>query len=135
MKRIPMFALLGPAMIGVVMTLGCGSKPTDKPVATDTTAPAENDPMAALTDAERTAVLAQKVCPVTNAPLGSMGTPLKVTVEGRDVWLCCEGCADAVKEDPAKYFAILDAQPAAEGEAASEDEAAPAGEATAEPAS
>jgi hypothetical protein len=133
MKRIPMVALLGPAIIGVVTTLGCESKPTDKPVATDTTAPAENDPMAALTETERAAVLAQKVCPVTNEPLGSMGTPLKVTVEGRDVWLCCEGCADAVKEDPAKYFAILDAPPASEGEAAAKDEAAPAGEATAQP--
>jgi hypothetical protein len=133
MKRFLLLALLGPAMIGVVTTLGCESKATDKPVATDSTAPDENDPMADLTDAERSAVLAQKVCPVTNEPLGSMGSPIKVTVEGRDVWLCCDGCVDAIKKDPAKYLAVLDAPPVSEAEAPAPGDAASEGEATPEP--
>lgn len=60
-----------------------------------------------LSDADRTAALSQKVCPVTDEPLGSMGTPLKVTVEGRDVFLCCGGCEDQIKNEPAKYLAKL----------------------------
>ena len=31
----------------------------------------------------------QKTCPVTDALLGSMGTPVKVQVKGRTVFLCC----------------------------------------------
>ena len=52
----------------------------------------------ALVDADRTAALAQKVCPVTDKPLGSMGKPPKVTVEGQDVFLCCGGCEEELKE-------------------------------------
>jgi hypothetical protein len=47
----------------------------------------------------------QKVCPVTDQPLGSMGTPVRVAVEGRTVFLCCEGCAPALKKNPGKYLA------------------------------
>jgi len=49
----------------------------------------------------------QKLCPVTNKPLGSMGTPARVVVGGRAVFLCCEGCEDALKREPAKYLAKL----------------------------
>jgi hypothetical protein len=62
---------------------------------------------ASLSEADRTAALAQKICPVSDEPLGTMGTPLKVTVEGRDVFLCCEGCKKALEEDPQKYLAKL----------------------------
>lgn len=65
--------------------------------------------LAKLNEADRTAALAQKICPVSDEPLGSMGAPLKVTVEGRDVFLCCEGCKKALEEDPNKYLAKLDA--------------------------
>ena len=133
MKRFPLLALLAPAMIGLVTMLGCESKSTEKPVATDASAPAEKDPLADLPEADRAAIMAQKVCPVSTEALGSMGAPIKVTVEGRDVWVCCEACIDAVKKDPAKYFAILDAPPATEGEAASQGDAATEGEATPEP--
>jgi hypothetical protein len=36
----------------------------------------------------------QKVCPVTDAPLRSMGVPDKVTLKGKTVFLCCEGCEE-----------------------------------------
>ncbi|MDR3634432.1 MAG: heavy metal-binding domain-containing protein [Isosphaeraceae bacterium] len=35
---------------------------------------------------------AQKTCPVTGKPLGSMGPPVPVVVAGKRVFLCCEGC-------------------------------------------
>jgi Cu(I)/Ag(I) efflux system membrane fusion protein len=47
----------------------------------------------------------QKLCPVTNKPLGSMGTPARVVVSGRVVFLCCDGCEDSLKNEPAKYLA------------------------------
>lgn len=75
--------------------------------------PAETNPeieaaMAKLSEADRAAAEKQKVCPVSGEPLGSMGTPVKITVEGRDVFLCCAHCEDAIKADPQKYLAKLD---------------------------
>lgn len=49
----------------------------------------------------------QKVCPVTNIPLGSMGTPIKVNVSGRLVFICCEGCRESLLAEPAKHLAKL----------------------------
>ncbi len=47
----------------------------------------------------------QKTCPVTDLPLGSMGPPIKVMVEGHQVFICCEGCRDKLLAEPAKYLA------------------------------
>lgn len=46
----------------------------------------------------------QGVCPVTGKPLGSMGPPVSVTVNGRTVQLCCKGCEDRLRESPDKYL-------------------------------
>lgn len=66
--------------------------------------------LAELNDADRAAALAQKVCPVSGEALGSMGTPIKVTVKGRDVFLCCEGCREKLEANPDEYLAKLDAK-------------------------
>ncbi len=63
--------------------------------------------LAKLPDGEREAAIAQKDCPVSEHALGSMGAPVKVTVEGRDVFICCEGCRDMLTKEPAKYLAKL----------------------------
>jgi len=63
---------------------------------------------AELSAEDRTAAEKQQICPVTDAALGSMGKPFKISVEGREVFLCCEMCKDAVAGDPAKYLAKLD---------------------------
>lgn len=62
--------------------------------------------------ADQELALKQAVCPVSDGHLGSedMGKPYKVTVAGRTVFLCCDGCEDKLKADPKKYFAKLDAQ-------------------------
>lgn len=49
----------------------------------------------------------QKICPVSGEPLGSMGVPYKVTVKGRDVLLCCQGCEGEIEENPDQYLAKL----------------------------
>ena len=49
---------------------------------------------AELSEADRAAALAQKICPVSGDELGEMGTPIKVSVNGRDVFLCCPSCKE-----------------------------------------
>lgn len=63
-----------------------------------------------LSDADRALVEAQVICPVTEVRLGSMGmgTPIKLEVEGRTVFICCEGCRDGMLDNPKKYFKVLD---------------------------
>ncbi|HEV3342009.1 MAG TPA: heavy metal-binding domain-containing protein, partial [Pirellulales bacterium] len=51
---------------------------------------------------ERVAAERQKVCPVTGMALGSMGTPVKVELNGQTVWLCCAGCEVEASEQPGK---------------------------------
>jgi Cu(I)/Ag(I) efflux system membrane fusion protein len=40
-----------------------------------------------------------------------MGDPLSVDVQERKVWVCCAGCTDRLKSQPAKYISRLDAPP------------------------
>jgi len=51
----------------------------------------------------------QSICPVTGKPLGSMGTPSRLVVSGRPVFLCCDGCEERFQREPAKYLAKLSA--------------------------
>ena len=64
--------------------------------------------MAKLPPEDRALAEKQKVCPVTDAPLGSMGIPIKVTVKGRTVFLCCGGCQGKLNKNADKYLAKLD---------------------------
>jgi YHS domain-containing protein len=100
------FVLL--AFAGATALVGCKDDAKDQPPTPAADAPAETDLFAALPAADEAAARAQRVCPVTGEALDSMGGPIKVTIEGRDVFLCCEHCVEALEEDPAKYFAILD---------------------------
>ncbi len=63
--------------------------------------------LAGLSADERAAAVAQKVCPVSDEPLGSMGTPVKVPVGERNVFICCEGCRDELQKNSEKYLAKL----------------------------
>jgi Cu(I)/Ag(I) efflux system membrane fusion protein len=58
----------------------------------------------------------QKVCPVTDAELGTMGPPIAVEAGGRVIWTCCDACPPKVTADPALFLAKLAslAAPAAE---------------------
>ena len=49
----------------------------------------------------------QKTCPVSGEPLGSMGVPIKVRAKGTDVFVCCDGCKDAVLAETDKFLAKL----------------------------
>lgn len=60
-----------------------------------------------LSEADQLLVKQQQTCPVTEAPLGSMGTPVFTMVQGRKVFLCCKGCEAGLLADPQKYLAKL----------------------------
>ncbi|MBX9654792.1 efflux RND transporter periplasmic adaptor subunit [bacterium] len=48
----------------------------------------------------------QKYCPVLKgSELGSMGTPLRVTVEGETFFVCCKGCLPKTKSSPKEVLA------------------------------
>lgn len=47
-------------------------------------------------------------CPVSGEKLGSMGDPLVLAYDGREVRLCCKGCVRSFEKDPDKYWAEID---------------------------
>jgi multidrug efflux pump subunit AcrA (membrane-fusion protein) len=52
---------------------------------------------------------AQEYCPVRqNNRLGSMGAPVKITIQGQPVFLCCKGCVDEAREHPDQTLAKLE---------------------------
>lgn len=63
--------------------------------------------IALLPKADQAAALAQRTCPVTGDLLGSDGKPLSVKVGGRTIFVCCMGCIDEVKANPAKFLKKL----------------------------
>lgn len=74
------------------------AKLSDEELANVKKLPAEDQPLA----------LAQAVCPVSDEHLGAMDAPIKETVEGRTVFLCCEGCKDELKANPKAALEKLD---------------------------
>ncbi len=100
--------------LGASSCVGCADSVDTDPVAVDVEMTQEDgmeseiaSAMAELSAEDRAAAEKQKTCPVGGEPLGSMGAPFKVAVEGRDVFLCCEGCKEALLENPEKYLAKL----------------------------
>jgi len=102
--------------IGLLAFVGCSEdSTTSSPSASPSTSAdwktgLDEDVVAGLSklsDADREAALQQKVCPVTGKQLGSMGAPRKVTVNGQDVFLCCDGCESEIKSKPDEYLAKL----------------------------
>jgi Cu(I)/Ag(I) efflux system membrane fusion protein len=63
--------------------------------------------LAQLPPVDRAVAEAQKLCPITAKPLGSMGVPVKVMIDGQPVFVCCAGCEDSAKENAAKTLAAV----------------------------
>ncbi len=63
--------------------------------------------LAELSEEDRAAAEKQHMCPVSGKMLGMMGTPVKLSVKGQDVWICCEDCEETLRGDPDKYLAKL----------------------------
>jgi hypothetical protein len=91
---------------------GCGDKTEKKTDESKQTSPSNGDSkiekaLAELSEADRAAATAQRICPVSDEELGSMGKPPKVTIDGQDVFICCPGCEDKLRENPEMYLAKL----------------------------
>jgi multidrug efflux pump subunit AcrA (membrane-fusion protein) len=57
--------------------------------------------LAKLPEEDRKLAEAQRYCAVlTSNPLGSMGPPVKLSIEGQTVFLCCQGCKSSAAADP-----------------------------------
>ncbi len=56
---------------------------------------------------DRAAALAQRICPITENTLGSMGVPIKVQLAGKTAFLCCENCREEAEKEPKKIIAKL----------------------------
>lgn len=86
----------------------------------DVSSPEVLEALAQLSEEDRTLAERQRICPVTKYPLGSMGTPPKVDIDGRIVFICCEGCREALINDVEKYMRVLE-----EGQESEAEELAP----------
>ncbi len=115
MRKTMMFLSL---LAVLAFAYGC-TEPTDTPPADPDASESSDDDaaqnqseieaaLAALPEEDREAAREQKICPVSGVLLGSMKTPCKVTVKGREVFLCCSGCEGTIKDDPDTYLAKLD---------------------------
>ena len=94
MKRLLLFAAL-------VLAAGC----TDAGPAGGGKADKVQTAMAQLSPGDRALAEQQRLCPVTDEPLGSMGRPVKLIVDGRPVFICCKGCEQELRSDAKKYMA------------------------------
>lgn len=65
--------------------------------------------LAKLSPDDRALAEAQKFCPVLrDSRLGSMGTPIKLTIADRPVFICCEGCQKRALANPEATLKALD---------------------------
>ena len=64
--------------------------------------------LAELSTEDRSTALSQKFCAImTDSLLGSMGTPIKVEIDSKPVFLCCKGCKAKALRDPEATLAIV----------------------------
>ena len=95
-------------------TAGKGSVTTVRPSTPDDEDAKIASELAKLPTADRKGAEAQRFCAVLEeSRLGSMGVPIKVTLEGETVFLCCAGCKSQALADPKKILEKLKARPKA----------------------
>lgn len=64
--------------------------------------------LAKLSPEDRKAAEAQKFCAVESENLlGSMGTPVKLDINGEAVFVCCSGCKSAALKNPDETLAAV----------------------------
>jgi hypothetical protein len=88
---------------GSIAIVGCGSGSSNS---TSKSADLEQADIAAnlakLPEVDKSLAEAQKTCPITGEPLGSMGVPPKLTLKGETVFICCLACKGEAETDPDK---------------------------------
>lgn len=87
------------------------SSTSSKSVAPSANAPTDEvaEARAKLSKEDLALVEAQEWCAVNNeGRLGTMGVPLKLTIKGKPVFLCCSGCKRKAEADPDKTLAKVE---------------------------
>lgn len=65
--------------------------------------------LAKLNAADRRLAEEQRYCPIRQTQLlGSMGTPVRLVLDGQPVFLCCGSCEEKAKADPKKTLATVE---------------------------
>ncbi|HUQ70523.1 MAG TPA: hypothetical protein VM165_13410 [Planctomycetaceae bacterium] len=89
--------------------LGLAGCQSQAPTTTSGVDSAVQAALAKLDDADRPVAEAQRFCAVqTHQPLGSMGVPLKLDVQGQPVFVCCKGCEKKALSDPQATLARVE---------------------------
>lgn len=112
------------AATGAVFLVGCGGdegayeSPTGDVGSQSSGATGKNATeiaaaLAELSDEDRALAEKQKLCPVSNGPLGGMGKPYLLVLNGETVFLCCGDCKGKAEEDPEATVAKVSALVAA----------------------
>ncbi len=86
-----------------------GAAPAVVPDQTLSTDPEVAESLGGLDPANRILAARQKTCPVTGKVLGSMGTPVQVTLAGKSIFLCCQGCESELRAKAGPIFSKLPA--------------------------
>jgi hypothetical protein len=103
-------------MLGLAI-VGCTDRPAETKAPTSPPAIAKEDPeevtireaLAKLSPEDRALAEKQRLCVIDEENrLGSMGTPIKLDVKGRTVFICCGGCRKRALADPDKTLTKLD---------------------------
>jgi hypothetical protein len=64
---------------------------------------------AKLSEEDRALVEAQEWCVIpSDERLGSMGPPVKLTIKGKPVFICCKGCKSKAEKDPDQTLAKVE---------------------------
>ena len=104
------------AVFGSIIIAGCDSKPVSQAKGTAGSAavaiatPSNEAAIerAKLSAEDRALVEAQEWCVNSDDErLGAMGAPIKLSIKGQPVFVCCAGCKKSVEADPDKTLAKL----------------------------
>jgi Cu(I)/Ag(I) efflux system membrane fusion protein len=80
---------------------GAAGGPTSSPSPTTSSAgesPIDPERWKELSPEDRRLALEQRTCPISNDVLGEMGTPVKVIINGKAIFLCCKACKPQLEE-------------------------------------
>lgn len=58
---------------------------------------------------DRKRAIAQRLCPVQEKPLGLMGKPIEINIDGKAVFLCCASCEEDAKAAPKEMLKKIEA--------------------------
>lgn len=102
---------LNPAAGSIYFGGSSGSKSgsggsTVRPTTPEDTDAKINQALARLSDVDRKLAEKQQFCPIiSDSRLGSMGVPIKLTIDNQPVFICCEGCRKGALENPQETLA------------------------------